>query len=104
MGEGTEGFDNSAVSCKMIDSSQLESAESVKTGVFRLVDCEGGIGGAMHILVADQKTGEEYFMTAYKNTPSEICNFKSGTMVKIAYKVYKMKGSEDLYTYLGVLE
>lgn len=59
----------------------------VKTGIFNFEECEGGIGGAMHITLTDPKTGELYPMTAYKDTPTEICNLKKGTPVKVTYKI-----------------
>ena len=73
----------------------------IKNTRFKFIDCEGGIGGAMHITVSDLKTGENYLMTAYKDTPCDICNLQSGTIVKIAYKVEE---GRDAFTYIGISE
>lgn len=73
----------------------------IKIGSFKFIECEGGIGGAMHIAMSDPKIGKKYFMTAYKHTPTDICDLKSGTIVKIAYRI---EDDREAYTYLGIAE
>ena len=64
-----------------------------KIGVFKFIECEGGLGGAMHISLAAPDTGETYLMTAYHDNEGNICNMKSVALVKVAYKIENISGN-----------
>lgn len=88
--------------CKPENIEGIKSIKGlIKNKSFKFIECEGGIGGAMHITVSDPQTGEKYSMTAYEDTPCDICNLKSGTIVKVAYKV---EDERDAFTYIGMSE